>query len=179
MSNKKRPPDLQDDDVERFEDIQKKYRSRLLGLIRGKVDPKDEEDVLQEVWRRAALGLKNLQDKKKLGPWLDRITGNEITRRRINYKQERERVEIGTDPEAADSKPAADIREEFIFKMDLERALLKLPPEQMEAISLRLFFRCSIEEIARLQGVSIGTAKTRIHLSLKRLRENLNDYSGK
>jgi RNA polymerase sigma factor (sigma-70 family) len=50
--------------------------------------------------------------------------------------------------------------------------LRRLPPEQARAVVLAVFGGCTAEEIARRDGVPLGTAKTRIRTGLRRLRQD-------
>jgi RNA polymerase sigma-70 factor (ECF subfamily) len=51
--------------------------------------------------------------------------------------------------------------------------LSQLPDEQRSAITLAFFGGLTHEEVARCQAVPLGTAKTRIRLAMRRLRQLL------
>ena len=59
-------------------------------------------------------------------------------------------------------------REETIFE-----AVVELSPGQRAAIELAYFGGKTSTEVAELEGIPIGTAKTRIRTALMRLREAL------
>ena len=50
------------------------------------------------------------------------------------------------------------------------RALSQLPDEQRSAVQLAFYGGMTHAEIAAIQGVPLGTAKTRIRLAMMRLR---------
>jgi RNA polymerase sigma-70 factor (ECF subfamily) len=49
-------------------------------------------------------------------------------------------------------------------------ALRRLPPEQARAVLLAAYYDRTAAEISRLEGIPLGTAKTRIRLGLRRVR---------
>lgn len=52
-------------------------------------------------------------------------------------------------------------------------ALARLPEDQRRALVLARFHGCTAEEVGRLEGIPLGTAKTRIRTALLRLRDGL------
>jgi len=57
----------------------------------------------------------------------------------------------------------------------LRDALAELPVEQQRAIVLATYFGRTAGEIGQLEGVPLGTAKTRIRTALTRLRATLEE----
>ena len=55
----------------------------------------------------------------------------------------------------------------------VRRALGALPEEQRRALLLATFFGRTAREIAALEGMPLGTAKTRVRTALLRLRSEL------
>jgi RNA polymerase sigma-70 factor (ECF subfamily) len=55
------------------------------------------------------------------------------------------------------------------------QALNQLPPPQRAALLLHFIEDFSLEEIAGITGVSLGTVKSRLHYGKKALRELLED----
>jgi len=53
---------------------------------------------------------------------------------------------------------------------DLDRALLKLPPEQREVLLLVAVEQMSYEQVARVLGVPAGTVMSRLSRARERLR---------
>jgi len=60
----------------------------------------------------------------------------------------------------------------------LRSAVRALPPEQSRLIVLSVFYGLTAKETAELEGIPLGTAKTRIRRGLARLRETLGVSDG-
>jgi RNA polymerase sigma-70 factor (ECF subfamily) len=77
-------------------------------------------------------------------------------------------------PEDADPRPLPD---ELAATADLadraRRAMERLSGEQRAALELAYFGGKTSAEVAELEGIPIGTAKTRIRTALLRLRESM------
>jgi RNA polymerase sigma-70 factor (ECF subfamily) len=55
----------------------------------------------------------------------------------------------------------------------VRKAMAALPEEQRSAIHLAFYAGLTYEQVAQSQAIPLGTAKTRIRLGLKRLRDLL------
>jgi RNA polymerase sigma-70 factor (ECF subfamily) len=70
--------------------------------------------------------------------------------------------------------PAATSHEDGILERSvLIDALARLTPQQRTVLGLRYVADLSLEQVAQALDVSVGTVKTHIHRSLKRLRQTL------
>lgn len=59
--------------------------------------------------------------------------------------------------------------------MSIVTALTNLPPRQQQAIALRYLLDMSLEEVAKAMGCAIGTAKSTVHSTLRRLKVQLEE----
>ena len=140
---------------------------RLAALILG--DRSDAEDATHEAvvaaWTRAA----TLRDPGAFDAWFDRIL--------VNGCRDRLRRGRGlrlVDLEAADDVPSPD-RMSSLGERDLvERAFLRLNPDQRVAVVLRFWADRSVDEIAGLTGTRPGTVKSRLHYALRAMRDALD-----
>jgi RNA polymerase sigma factor (sigma-70 family) len=62
-----------------------------------------------------------------------------------------------------------------IFRVDLSRVAGALTPEQRAALVLRYQLDLSQEDVARVLGVRLGTAKSLLHRAVRRLRQLMNE----
>lgn len=75
-------------------------------------------------------------------------------------------------PEEADASPGPDeIAETADLAERARRAMRRLSAEQRAALELAYFGGKTSAEVAELEGIPVGTAKTRIRSALLRLRE--------
>src|SRR5690606_9930455 len=55
---------------------------------------------------------------------------------------------------------------------EIDRALAGLSAERREVLTLRFVDDLSLEEIAQVLGIPLGTVKSRLHLAIKSLRND-------
>ena len=77
--------------------------------------------------------------------------------------------------EIAARSEAADVETSVAEPSELKRALRKLPDPQREAVVLQYWGDLPDHQVARRAGVPLGTAKSRIRLGLRRLREEIGE----
>ena len=150
-----------------------RFQRRVYGLaltITG--DPRAAEDCAQEAllraWRHASA-----YDPRRgsVATWLLTITRN------VSIDMTRIRRPIATAPEtlrALDERDwSAGPLERSVVAEDAQRlhnALLRLSEEQRRAVMLAGLYGYTAREIAEIDGIPLGTAKTRIRTALIRLR---------
>jgi RNA polymerase sigma-70 factor (ECF subfamily) len=150
-----------------------RFQGRVYGLALSIVrDARTAEDIAQEVfvraWRHAAVF-----DSRRGGvaTWLLTITRNaSIDSLRVRRPITADVDELlATLPGLSPRDPA----DAAILEADSERlreALARLPESQRRAIVLAGMWGLSASEVADLEQIPLGTAKTRIRIALRRLR---------
>ncbi len=145
------------------------YSGALLGVIGGIISDRDlAGDVLQNVfvniWRKIEL---YDPSKGRLFTWMLNIARNaaidEVRSR--SYRDAQKNLTIADD----DSLPGA-VTGPAIGDVGLKKVLNKLKEEWRVLIDLSYFQGFTHEEIAKLQGLPLGTVKTRIRTALSHLR---------
>lgn len=127
------------------------------------------QDAMVALWRKAELFD---PAKSSVGTWLYRIARN----RRIDLLRRSRGATIDLDDamEPVDDAPqpdeALDAREREGL---VRRAMETLPPEQLTLVRLAFFEGRSHSEIAAIEGLPLGTVKSRIRLAFSRLRRRL------
>jgi RNA polymerase sigma-70 factor (ECF subfamily) len=128
-------------------------------------DRSSAEDAVQEASIKAWRKLGQLRgDQNSLRPWFLSIVANECRMaRRQRWWSVLKVAEL----------PSTDSIPEQSRTSDLQRALLKLSPDERLPLVLHFYLDLPIEEVARALHVSPAAAKSRIYRAAKRLRSDL------
>jgi RNA polymerase sigma factor (sigma-70 family) len=165
--------------------LQREQR-RLRGFIRRRVpDPRDVEDILQEVWYELLEANRLLMPIEHVTGWLFRVARNRITDL-IRKKQPESfsEQEIETDEDEPvlfeDLLPSPDASPEALYARamlleELEAALAELPREQREVFVAHELEGHSFAEMAATTGVSINTLLARKRYAVLHLRRRLQN----
>jgi len=147
-------------------------------------DRDEAETATQEVFLKAwqALGRSGGEELDDPAKWLTRVTVNvcldRLRSRRWQFWKKRPRAEdeatllgmaVSAGPTAEDEVFARDIRRR------LAEAIGKLSLRQQSVFVLRHYEDRSLEEIAAILGLNVGTVKAHLARALARLREELHD----
>ena len=141
---------------------------RLAGyLLRDSAEAQDAvQDALIKAWRSWG----SLRDPASFGPWFDRIVVN-VCRDRMRRHRGVRLVDLDA---AGDVEAADDFR--AMFKRDeVACAAARLAPEQRIVIALRFWRDMTLEQVAEVLDVPLGTVKSRLHYALRALRAELGD----
>ncbi len=158
-------------------------RSRLLGFIRRRVpDPRDAEDVLQDVFSALVEANRLLMPIEHVTGWLFRVARNRITDL-FRKKKPESLGDTGADegdelPGLEDMLPSPGAGPEALYARnvlldELEAALEELPDEQREAFVAHELEGRSFREMAAETGVSVNTLLSRKRYAVLHLRKRL------
>lgn len=141
--------------------------NRLLGW------PGDVDDIVQDIFVAAFLGLKRFRGDCRLRTWLFTITVNKCRRCRFPWRRppfllDAEKLN-GLDQ--AGDRAAMD-KETFAR---VQRVVQGLPPRYREVIVLRYLEELEPGEISGLLGITVNAVQVRLNRARKRLRERLGD----
>jgi RNA polymerase sigma factor (sigma-70 family) len=120
----------------------------------------DTWDLLQETWLKVVRSIGSLRDPRALPAFLYK-TARHTAISRIRRFQSEEVAVGGTDLE--DVEGADDGLADFENAEQVHHALDQLPLVQREALVLFFLQDLSLDEIANLLGIPIGTVKSRLH----------------
>jgi hypothetical protein len=128
--------------------------------------PRDEvEDLLQEAFLRAYLGISRLRDPDRFGSWLCGI-GVNLAKMRLRQRATQSSIAVGATP------VPVDLEERELLRA-VQDAVALLPPGQREVVLMHYVEELSCEEIARLLGTTAGAARVRLHRARAQLRREL------
>ncbi|MGE0452147.1 MAG: RNA polymerase sigma factor [Vicinamibacteria bacterium] len=169
----------------RISEVVGRERSRLLGFIRRRVpDPRDAEDILQDVFYELVEANRLLMPIEHVTGWLFRVARNRITdlfrkRRPEPFGDDGVEEEDGGERLRLDDllpSPAAGPEALYargVLLDELEAALEELPEEQREVFVGHELEGRSFRQMAADSGVSVNTLLSRKRYAVLRLRERL------
>lgn len=158
------------------------YEGRMYGyLYRLEGNSDDALDLTQEVFYRAWRSIRTFRAGERVLPWLYQVARNtqiESHRRKQlqRFSLEEAREDVGFEVTSAARSPV-QAAESADAQDRVQRALLRLPAEYREAVVLRFVEDLPYEEIAQIQGVAVGTAKSRVFRAKEQLAELLSDVA--
>ena len=171
---------------QRISEVVAREQSRLRNFIRRRVpDPRDAEDILQDVFYKLVEANRLLMPIEHVTAWLFRVARN-----RIIDLFRKKRPEIFSDIAVADEDdnelafedllPSTDASPEALYASsvlldELELALGELPEEQRQVFVAHELEGRSFKEMAAQTGVSVNTLLSRKRYAMRHLRERLQD----
>ena len=156
-----------------FEELVRLYSPQLYQQIRRMVlDHDDTNDVLQNTFMKAWMGLDNFRGEAAVSSWLFRIAMNESLTF-LNKKRE----QTSLDSEAAgvrelESDPWFDGDQ---LEAELQAAIAQLPEKQRLVFTLRYYDEMKYEEMSSLLDTSEGALKASYHFAVQKLKEKLSE----
>jgi len=145
------------------------------GVLRNDADA---EDVAQEALLRAYKSFERLRDRNRFRGWLVRISFRLALDRLRSAKRREQRDTLWAEPAYLPPQVnAEDVAASNQFQSHLERALEELPEKLRLVLLLSAMEGHTIEEIAVMVRVPVGTVKSRIFLARKKLAEKLRCHA--
>src|SRR5437879_5450340 len=171
---------------QRIFDVVKREQSRLRNFIRRRVpDPRDAEDILQDVFYELVEANRLLVPIGHVTGWLFRVARNRITDLFRKHKPESlSDTAVARDDDdddlllLEDLLPSPDAGPEALYVRsvlldELELALDELPEEQREVFVAHELEGRSFKQMAAETGVSVNTLLSRKRYAVLHLRERL------
>ena len=161
--------------VESFRQIYDKYRDDLLILAVAMLnDTHAAQDVLHDVFLAFAQSLDGFKLSGSLRSYLATCVAN----RSRNWRKTKHRQTVAIEAAASVASDIEGPFERIVINEELFRlsdALAELPTEQREVIVLHMHGQMSLPAIARAQGTSANTVKSRYRYGIDKLRSMLDE----
>ncbi|MGH7581083.1 MAG: RNA polymerase sigma factor [Gemmatimonadales bacterium] len=142
-----------------------------LALRLGGGDEPWAEELVQRAWIRAVQGLATFGWRSTLSTWLGGIA---INCARELWREARDRGEAGQDGDRNGLTLAPGAAPGPEDRIDLERAVERLPHGYRQVFVLHDVEGYTHEEIGRLLGIEAGTSKSQLSHARRRLRDALD-----
>jgi RNA polymerase sigma factor (sigma-70 family) len=174
---------------QRISEVVKREQFRLRNFIRRRVpDPRDAEDILQDVFFELVEANRLLMPIEHVTGWLFRVARNRITDL-FRKKRPESFSDAAVAHEEDDELPQLQLEDllpspvagpealylRSVLLDELESALDELPEEQREVFVGHELEGRSFKEMASESGVSVNTLLSRKRYALLHLRERLQD----
>lgn len=159
-------------DLGAFEELYRQHSGKLFSLAcRMLGNPSDAEDLLQNIFLQAHRKLDGFRGDSALGTWLYRLAMNQC----LDYLRSRtartNQVTDTLDEEPGWYEPGQrGLAEQTVSKIDIERALARLPEGCRAAFVLHDIEGLEHREVAGILGIAEGTSKSQVHKARLRLR---------
>jgi len=158
-------------DVDAFEALYRQHSPRIYSLdCRMAGSPQEGEDLLQEIFLQVHKKLGSFRGDSALGTWLYRLAMN-LCLDFVRSRQNRMKLVTSAIEDGAE-QPA--LRETPVARLDLERAVQRLPDGYRAAFVLHDVEGLDHREIAEMLGISEGTSRSQVFKARMKLRQLLS-----
>lgn len=159
-------------DVPAFEELYRQHSTRLFNLAWRMCGTRaDAEDVLQEIFLLAYRKLPEFRGDSTVGTWLYRLAMNRCL---DHLKSRQARASSAMTPLDEETMPGPRlVGDGGLERLDLERAIARLPDGARAAFVLHDVEGFQHHEIADILGISEGTSKSQVHKARLKLRAHL------
>jgi RNA polymerase sigma-70 factor (ECF subfamily) len=148
---------------------------RLDGAARLIVrDPDLARDAVQDAFIRAWRDLPGLRDPDRFDAWLHRLTVNAC----LDQLRRRRRRPIEVDITPIDVPAQRDDVGDLADRLQLDQALARLDPGHRAVVVLHYYLGMPLHEVATALSIPTGTAKSRLHNALARMRVTVAGSDG-
>jgi len=173
------------DQDQRITEVVTREQSRLSRFIRRRVpDPRDAEDILQDVFAELVEANRLLMPIEHITGWLFRVARNRITdlfRKKTPEQLNGDVMESDGErlliedllPSPMEGPDAAYARQALLDELEL--AIEELPKDQRDVFVAHELDGKSFKEMAAETGVGVNTLLSRKRYAVLRLRERLRD----
>ncbi len=137
--------------------------------------PQDREDIMNEIYMQMWTSLPNYDPNRPFHFWLHGLVIRQVQRFRVkSWRRFRifERIRVFSREEHHWDQPTVRTDE---TDPEISRAMHKLTDKQRTVIILRFYHDYTLEEIATLLDIPLGTVKSRYHAGLQSLRKQLGN----
>ena len=163
-------------DAGAFEELYRQHAGRLYNLaFRMAGSAAEAEDLLQEMFLHAHRKLGSFRGDSSLATWLYRLGMNQCLDYLRGRQAKMSRATDSLDAEGVAEPMASEpVVPAVMSRMDLERAIGRLPEGCRAAFLLHDVEGFDHHEVAKILGVTEGTSKSQVHKARMKLRALLS-----
>jgi RNA polymerase sigma factor (sigma-70 family) len=166
-----------DGDREALAELVERTRMRLFGLAYAELRHYDDaQDAVAAALLQIVRHVHELREPERVHAWMHAVVRNEA--RRLRRRGDHRPPTTDHREPSSCQEPAARSQEPpSLLRLDIERALRRLPGGQAWAVRMFYLGDLSVREIARRLGRSEGTIKSWLHRGRQQLASEMEDYA--
>jgi RNA polymerase sigma-70 factor, ECF subfamily len=155
------------------EELYRRHSSRLYNVAYRMVgNAADADDLLQEIFLQVFRRLGSFRGESALGTWMYRLAVN-CCLDHVRSKAGRQQTATAFLEDIDNFEPMAAGAwqpDTVLDRMELDRAIAKLPPSYRAAFVLYDVEGREHHEVGSMLGIAVGTSKSLVHKARRRLR---------
>ncbi|HEX4002248.1 MAG TPA: sigma-70 family RNA polymerase sigma factor [Candidatus Acidoferrales bacterium] len=163
-----------------FEDLVRRHQQRVFALVNGILRrPDDVEDVAQQVFLKAYLGIKRFDQRAAFSTWLYKIAVNEcwdyLRKKKVRplvYEADLSEEQVSRlDGIVSADRPPEGPSDRAEARELLERMLDTLPDQDRQLLLLKEVEGFSVQELAEILKLNVNTVKVRLFRARGRIMD--------
>jgi len=174
-----------------FEELVRRHQQRVFALVAGILHrPDDVEDVAQQVFLKAYLGIRRFDQRAAFSTWLYKIAVNEcwdyLRKKKVRplvYEADLSEEQVSRlDGIVSSDRPPESASARTETREILERMLGSLPEQDRQLLVLKEIEGFSVQELAEILNLNVNTVKVRLFRARGRIMDAYRrrlDPSGK
>jgi RNA polymerase sigma-70 factor (ECF subfamily) len=134
----------------------------------------DAEDLTQEIFIKVFKSMQQFREDSEFSTWLYRIAYNttlsELRKRKLFFTSiNDEFISVSESFTEENDKEEVEIKLQY-----LDKAMKKLPPDEIFLLSLHYIESQSVENIGRISNLTVSNVKVKLHRIRKKLAVEIN-----
>jgi len=163
-----------------FEELVRRHQQRIFALVAGILRrPDDVEDVAQQVFLKAYLGIRKFDQRAAFSTWLYKIAVNEcwdyLRKRKVRplvYEADLSEEQVARlDGIVSSDRPPEGASAKAETREILERMLGALPEQDRQLLVLKEIEGFSVQELAEILNLNVNTVKVRLFRARGRIMD--------
>jgi RNA polymerase sigma-70 factor, ECF subfamily len=163
-----------------FESLVRRHQQRVFALVNGILRrPDDVEDVAQQVFLKAYLGIKRFDQRAAFSTWLYKIAVNEcwdyLRKKKVRplvYEADLSEEQVSRlDGIVSADRPPEGPNDRAEARELLERMLDTLPDQDRQLLLLKEVEGFSVQELAEILKLNVNTVKVRLFRARARIMD--------